>query len=65
MLELWCGWVGVVSELQASLKTDKQEVLDRWTQYFADLMKMDKKIADQTQEESESYVYWTVHHCDS
>jgi len=55
----------VVSELQASLKTDKQEVLDRWTQYFADLMKMDKKIADQTQEESESYVYWTVHHCDS
>jgi len=35
-----------------TLKTDKQEVLDRWKQYFADLMKMDKKIADQTQEES-------------
>ena len=30
---------------------DKQEVLDRWKQYFADLMKMDKKIANQTQEE--------------
>ena len=35
-----------------TLKTDKQEVLDRWKQYFADLMKTDKKIADQTQEES-------------
>ena len=51
--------------LQASLNIDKQEVLDRWKQYFADLMKTDKKIADRTQEESESYVYWTVHHCDS
>jgi len=26
--------------------------MDRWKQYFADLMKMDKKVADQTQEES-------------
>jgi hypothetical protein len=34
------------------LKTDKQEVLDRWKQYFADLMKMDKMITNQTQEES-------------
>ena len=31
---------------------DNQEVLDRWKQYFAALMKMDKKIADQTQDES-------------
>jgi len=35
-----------------TLKTDKQELLDRWKQYFADLMKTDKKIADHTQEES-------------
>jgi len=35
-----------------TLKSDKQEVLDRWKQYFDDLMKTDKKIADQTQEES-------------
>ena len=32
------------------LKTDKQEVLDRWKQYFADLMKTDKETVDQTQE---------------
>jgi len=51
--------------LQASLKTDKQDILDRWKQYFADLMKNDNKFADQTQEESESYIYWTVHHGDS
>jgi hypothetical protein len=30
--------------------TDKQEVLDRWKQYFADLMKTDKETIDQTQE---------------
>jgi len=34
------------------LETDKQEVLDRWKQYVADLMKTDKKIDNQTQEES-------------
>ena len=33
------------------LKTDKQEVLDRRKQYFADLMKMDEKIENETQEE--------------
>jgi GTP-binding protein EngB required for normal cell division len=33
------------------LKTDKQEVLNKWKQYFEDLTKMDK-ITDQTQEES-------------
>ena len=33
------------------LKTDKQEVLNRWKQYFADLMKTDKKIENQAQEE--------------
>jgi hypothetical protein len=32
------------------LKTDKQQVLERWKQYFADLMKMDKETIDQTQE---------------
>ena len=31
------------------LKTDKQEVLDRWKQYFANLMKTDKKIENQVQ----------------
>jgi hypothetical protein len=36
------------------LKTDKHEVLDRWKQYFADLMKTDKKIENQTQEECTS-----------
>jgi len=35
-----------------ALKTVKQEVLNRWKQYFADLTKTYKKIADQTQEES-------------
>jgi len=35
-----------------TLNLDKQEVLDRWKKYFADLMKMDKMIAEQTQEES-------------
>jgi hypothetical protein len=29
------------------LKTDKQEVLDRWKQYFADIMKIDRKIGNQ------------------
>ena len=33
------------------MKTDKQEVLNKWKQYFEDLTKMDK-ITDQTQEES-------------
>jgi hypothetical protein len=36
------------------LKTDKQEVLDRWKQYFADFMKIDRKIENQTQEERTS-----------
>jgi hypothetical protein len=36
------------------LKTDKQEVLDRWKQYFADLMKTDRKIGNQAQEEGTS-----------
>jgi len=36
------------------LKTDKQEVLDRRKQYFADLMKTDKKIENQTLEEHTS-----------
>ena len=36
------------------LKTDKHEVLDRWKQYFADLMKTDKKTENQTQEECTS-----------
>jgi len=35
-----------------TLKTDTQEVLNRWKQYFTDLMKTDKKFADQTQEEN-------------
>ena len=34
------------------MRTDKQEVLDRWKQYFADLMKPDRKIVDKTQEEN-------------
>jgi hypothetical protein len=37
------------------LKTDKQEVLDRWKQYFADFMKIDRKIENQTQEEPLTY----------
>jgi hypothetical protein len=32
------------------VRTDKQEVLDRWKQYFADLMKADQKIVDKNQE---------------
>jgi hypothetical protein len=35
----------------AILKTDKQEVLNRWRQYFADLMKNDKKTENQVQAE--------------
>jgi hypothetical protein len=36
------------------LKTDKQEVLDRWKQYFADPMNIDKKNENQAQEEHTS-----------
>ena len=32
------------------LKTDKQEIMDRWKQYFADLMKSDNNIDNQVQE---------------
>jgi hypothetical protein len=42
----------ICKDKNGTLKTDKQEVLNRWKQYFADLMKTDKKIANQTQEES-------------
>jgi hypothetical protein len=37
----------ICTDENCTLKTDKQEVLDRWKQYFADLMKTDKEIADQ------------------
>jgi hypothetical protein len=37
-------------------ETDKQEVLDRWKQYFADLMKTDKNTENQTQEERTSEI---------
>jgi hypothetical protein len=36
------------------LKTDKREVLNRWRQYFVDLMKTDKKIENQVQEKHTS-----------
>jgi len=36
------------------LKADKQEILDRWKQYFAGLMKTDKKTENQAQEEHTS-----------
>jgi len=36
------------------LKTNKQEILDRWKQYFAYLMKNGKKIENQVQEEHTS-----------
>ena len=32
-----------------TLKTDKQEIMNRWKQYFADLMKTDKQIENQIQ----------------
>ena len=38
----------------AVLKTDKQEVLDRWKQYFTDHMNIDKKNENQAQEEHTS-----------
>jgi hypothetical protein len=37
----------ICADGSGTLKTDKQEVLDRWKQYFADLMKTDKEMADQ------------------
>jgi hypothetical protein len=33
-----------------TLKTDKQEIMNRWKQYFADLMKTDNNIDNQVQE---------------
>ena len=33
-----------------NLKMDKQEIMDRWKQYFADLMKSDNNIDNQVQE---------------
>jgi hypothetical protein len=41
----------ICKDENGTLKTDKQEVLDRWKQYFANLMKIDKKTENQTQEE--------------
>jgi hypothetical protein len=32
------------------LKMDKQEIMDRWKQYFAELMKTDNNIDNQVQE---------------
>jgi hypothetical protein len=40
----------ICKDKNGTLKTDKQEVLDRWKQYFVDLMKTDKETVDQTQE---------------
>ena len=34
-----------------TLKTDKQGIMDRWKQYFADLMESDIGIDNQVQEE--------------
>jgi hypothetical protein len=46
----------------STLKTDKQEVLDRWKQRFVELMKTDKETIDQTQEgntiENETEIEW-------
>ena len=36
-----------------TLKTDKQGIMDRWKQYFADLMESDRGIDNQVQEEEE------------
>ena len=32
-----------------TLKTDKQEIMKRWKQYFADLMKTDQQIENQSE----------------
>jgi hypothetical protein len=40
----------VCKDENGTLKTDKQEIMNRWLQYFAKLMETDKHIDNQFQE---------------
>jgi len=50
----WSSPMFTCKDENGILKIDKQEILERWKQYFADLMKTDKKIENQGQEEHTS-----------